>query len=449
MSKITPKAISGFPEWSPEQKLVESRFLSVIRKHYEGAGFTPIETPTVEMTEVLTSKGGSEKEIYSLTRLHSVEDGDDDNKKLSLHFDLTVPLARYVAMRYNDLSFPFRRSQIQKVWRGERPQAGRFREFYQCDIDVIGNGSLSHVNDAEIPSIINNIFTELNIGRFLIRINNRKILQGYLSYLGVTSEKFAELLRVIDKIEKIGREEVVNQLVNDLSVEVDIAEKVLQFVELKVVNGKLKESLEKISCDNEIFLQGVNELSFVVESMSSLGVPTENYVVDLSIARGLDYYTGTVYEAILVDNPKLGSICSGGRYENLASHFTDKNLPGVGISIGLTRLLSKLFALNIVDTNQATTSKVLFTTFDDIDINTYFSLARKLREVNIACEVYTEGKKLGDQMKYADKKGIQLAVICGKDEIDKKVLSVKFLATGKIEEVQEDDFVQFMIKSLK
>lgn len=427
MSILTPKSISGFPEWLPEEKIVEQRLLDIIRTNFERYGFSPIETSAVERREVLTAKGGNDKEIYGLTRI-TAEEGDE-SRELALHFDLTVPLARFVAQNYGKLSFPFRRSQIQKVWRGERPQSGRYREFYQCDIDVIGDGELSLFTDAEIPSIIYGIFRAMNIGPFVIRINNRKILQGYLESLGISNEHRVDTLRIIDKLERFGVKRVTDELM-EKGISKEKAQKLIEFVSLDYANSEIIELLEKLSI-NQTFELGTQELKTVVRHMNVLNVPEEYYRVCVGIARGLDYYTGTIYETILVNHPGIGSICSGGRYDDLASYFCEKRLPGVGISIGLTRLFPRLVQAGILQVGPATTAPVLITSLDQMYMEEYLRIATELREKSINTEVYFEPKKLGAQLKYANRKGFALAIIAGSNEFNNRTLKVKNLKTGE------------------
>ncbi|NBC33481.1 MAG: histidine--tRNA ligase [Alphaproteobacteria bacterium] len=431
---VKPQPVSGFPEWLPEQKLVEERWLAVIRREFARYGFTPIETPAIERKEVLAAKGVVEKEIYALSRLAAGE-GEDPATEMALHFDLTVPLARYVAQHFASLTFPFRRYQIQKVWRGERPQAGRFREFYQCDIDAIGNGSLGLLNDAEMPCVIHAIFSQLDIGRFVVRLNNRKILQGYLESLGLPAERTPAALRVIDGLDKVGRDQVRHELQGQAGLDGAAAERLLGFLESEGELGALR----RIEA-GPLFEQGVAELTEVVDGLHALGMPAEAFAIDLGIARGLDYYTGTVYETVLVDRPDFGSICSGGRYDNLAGTFTKQQLPGVGISIGLTRLLARLFEAELVKPGPATAADVLVTVMDKAVLPQTLNLARDLRAAGLNTEVYTQlNKKLGDQLKYADKKGFPIVVIAGEDELARGEVTVKHLASGEQVTVPQRD----------
>lgn len=431
---IKPQPISGFPEWLPEEKLVEERLLRIIREEFERYGFTPIETPAVERKEVLSAKGVVEKEIYALSRLAAGE-GEDPSTEMALHFDLTVPLARYVAQHFGKLTFPFRRYQIQKVWRGERPQAGRFREFHQCDIDIVGNNSLSALNDAEIPCVIHAIFSRIGIGRFVIRINNRKVLQGLLEHYGVAPAHYADGLRAVDSLEKIGRDAVARELAAEAGMEPGKAAALLD-----ALTGEADlEALKALAGDTGLLADGLADLEEVSAGLKALGVPPDCWRIDLTIARGLDYYTGTVYETQLVDHPEVGSICSGGRYDDLASNYTRQKLPGVGISIGLTRLLSRLFDAGLLKPAGQTPAAALVTVMDRAHLDRYLAIASTLRAAGLNIEVYTERKKLGDQLKYADKKGFPAAIIIGEDEFSDGTALVKNLRAGSQDKVRQAD----------
>jgi len=425
---IKPRAISGFPEWLPSEKILEEKFLDTIRTTFRLFGFAPMETSAVERNAILTAKGGNEKEIYALTRLAGSP--QDEARDYSLHFDLTIPLARYVAQHYNGLTFPFRRYQIQKVWRGERPQDGRFREFYQCDIDIIGEEHLSLLADAEIPSIIYRLFHKMAIGDFLIRINNRKILSGFLLARGVPETRHNDALRVIDKLEKIGRERVEAELCDDIGVSGECAGDILGLVSLKGSNEEIIGHLESME-EGALFRTGVSELREVTGHLESLGVPPESGRIDLGVARGLDYYTGTVYETNLTDHPAIGSICSGGRYENLAGNFIKKRLPGVGISIGLTRLFSRLLAAGVLKPGPPTLSHVLISVMDRSYLKNYLSLATRLRAMGINTEVYSEPKSLKKQLQFASRKGFPSVLIAGEDEFRQGKAKLKDMATGR------------------
>ena len=449
MAVITPKPVSGFPELLPEQQIVFNRCLDIIRRNFELFGFAPIETPSVERKDILTSKGGEEKEIFALSRLF-FEANESPDTDVALHFDLTVPLARYVAQHKDKLTFPFRRYQMQKVWRGERPQKGRYREFYQCDIDVIGRTTLGLINDAEMPSVIYRIFREMQIGAFVIRINNRRLLQGFYSDLGIVDDKVPEVLRVVDKIEKIGRERVKQDLTTRLGVTEEAATAIVNLANMDAPTDELLKTLcNAPSMRNATFAQGVNELSEVVAGIRSLGVPDDSFKVDLTIARGLGYYTGTVYETRLLAHPELGSICSGGRYDDLASYFTADKLPGVGISIGFSRLMFTLIDNGVLPTGSATPARVLVTSLDSTQTQHYLRIAADLRGSDIPTEVYLEKGRLGDQLKYASRKGFRLAVIAGEAEFVNNQVKLKDLTAGTETVCSRDTLVQEIITQLK
>lgn len=432
---VRPSPISGFPEWLPEEKRVEDRLLGIIRRNFELFGFTAIETAAVERKEVLAAKGVEAKEIYALSRLAAGE-GEDPATDMALHFDLTVPTARYVAQNFGKLTFPFRRYQIQKVWRGERPQAGRFREFYQCDIDIIGNGSLSALNDAEIPVVISAIFTEMDIGRFLIRMNNRKLLQGFMAGLGLAGDRVVLALRALDALDKVGRDKVVADLERQAGLAAAAADRLMAFV-----TGPTDLASLARASDDVLYQQGVTEMREVEDGLDALGMSRDLWTIDLSIARGLDYYTGTVYETVLVDHPQVGSICSGGRYENLAETFTRHKLPGVGISIGLTRLLSRLFDAGLLAPGPKTAASVLVTVMDRSRLADCLAVAAQLRKAGIPTELFTEPKKIGQQLKYADQKGFRHAVLIGAEEAAAGTVTLKNLATGAQATVSRSDLV--------
>jgi histidyl-tRNA synthetase len=446
VQKVKPGLLRGFDqEYLPQDQLHFNRLIDIIRRNFELYGFLPIETPSAERREVLTSKGGVEKEIYALTRLAEADD-DEAATKGALRFDLTVPLARYVAMRERELAFPFRRYQIQRVWRGETPQArkGRFREFYQCDIDIIGREKLSYLAEAEIPSVIYSVFTEMAIGEFRIRINNRKVLRGLLQEFGVADDKAAAVLRILDKTEK----EDAARIRADLEREgVSSAGKLLQLITARRTTDETLSALEEIT--NDTAKKGLQELRSIVTAIRQFGVPDTAFAVDLGVVRGLDYYTGTIYETTLVSAPELGSICSGGRYDDLASYFTDTRLPGVGISIGLTRLFSRLKDAGLLQPLARTPAEVLVTTMDARYLDRYLSMARRLREAGINTEVYLETAKLGNQLTYADRKGFRIALIAGENEFAKDAVQLKNLAAKTARDVQLGEMVQAVQTTLK
>lgn len=416
MSKITP--ISGFGEFLPAEQKLFTRMMDIIRKHFERYGYVQIETPAVERVDTLLSKGGNDKEIYALRRL-AAQEGESDEKDLALHFDLTVPLARYVAQHYGQLVFPFKRFQMQPVWRGERPQAGRYRQFYQCDIDVIGDTTLPLLYDAEVPTVMYRIFSEMNIGRFVIRLNNRKALQGALQHFGVAEGKIGATIAVIDDMEKVPAEKTRERLAEMT----DQADALLAFFAQKLDKDAWLEAFGKL--DNAMVAEGVAELRDVVAAMRHMGVVDDAFVVDPTIARGLDYYTGTVYETKLVDHPAIGSICSGGRYEDLAGKFSNKKLPGVGMSIGLTRLVPQLVKAGVLQVEPTVGADVLVTLMDASHIGHTLQMAEDLRAQGITVEAVLEARKFDKQMKYADRKGAKVVVIVGGDEIENGTVTLK------------------------
>jgi histidyl-tRNA synthetase len=442
VQKVKPALLRGFDqEYLPHDQLHFNRLIDVIRRNFELYGFLPIETPSAERREVLTSKGGVEKEIYALTRLAQADDQTEEDQaatKGALRFDLTVPLARYVAMRERELAFPFRRYQIQRVWRGETPQArkGRFREFYQCDIDIIGREKLSYLAEAEIPSVIASVFREMAIGEFRIRINNRKVLRGILQEFGIADDRAAAVLRILDKAEKEPAAGVRAELERE---GVAAAGKLFDLVTTPRTTDETLAALAALK--SEVGKNGVEELRNVVAAIRQFGVPDGAFAVDLGVVRGLDYYTGTIYETTLVNAPELGSICSGGRYDDLASHFTDTRLPGVGISIGLTRLFSRLKEAGLLQALPRTPAEVLVTTMDARYLERYLSLARRLRDAGINTEVYLEPAKLGNQLTYADRKGFRVAIIAGDNEFARDVVQVKNLSAKTARDVPMDNVV--------
>ena len=424
MAKMTPRTLSGFMELLPAPQQQMERIMEVLRRTYSLYGFTPLDTPVIESSDVLLAKGGgeTEKQIYRFQK------GDAD---LALRFDLTVPLAKYVALHYNDLTFPFRRYQIGKVYRGERAQRGRFREFYQADIDIIGDGKLSIVNEAEIPSIIYKTFSTLGLKRFQIRVNNRKILNGFYAMLGLT-EKSGDIMRTVDKLDKIGPEKVKAILMDEeIALTEEQASEILKFIAITGTNEEVLAALEGYRGRNEVFDTGLEELNTVVKYLAAFGVPAENFAVDLTIARGLDYYTGTVYETTLLDHPEIGSVCSGGRYDNLAEYYTDKQLPGVGISIGLTRLFYVLGEQGMLNPDLPTApADVLILPMTD-DLSAAIGFAPALRENGIRAQIHGENKKFKQKISYADKLGIPYVIFLGEDEINAGVVACKDMATGE------------------
>ena len=421
MGKVEPRTLPGFMELLPNEQILFNQMREKIESSYKKFGFLPIDTPIIELSEVLLAKAGgeTEKQIYRFNR------GDTD---LSLRFDLTVPLAKYVAKNYGNISFPFRRYQIGKVYRGEKAQKGRYREFYQCDIDIIGDETLDVINDAELPAVIYSTFKGLGFDDFTIKINNRKILNGLYESIG-QKENSVEIMRIIDKIEKIGEERVKAEL-RELELTDESIKQIIDFIKIDGTTDEKLQKLKALGIENEVYEKGVEELEQLVKYIRQFKIPENNFTVDLTIARGLDYYTGTVYETFLNDYRELGSICSGGRYENLAENYTDKKLPGVGISIGLTRLFYKLNELNIIKADKKSISDIIIIPMTE-NLEVPFELATELRNIGINTEVYLNNKKLKAKMKYANKLEIPYVIVIGDDEIQSGKIKVKNMQTGE------------------
>lgn len=423
MEIIKPRTLSGFMELLPDKQQRFETMAEILRRTYASYGFAPLDTPAIEDAQILLAKGGgeTEKQIYRFTK------GDSD---LALRFDLTVPLAKYVALHYSELAFPFRRFQISKVYRGERAQRGRFREFYQADIDIIGDGKLDILNEAEIPAIIYKVFRGFGLSRFQIHVNNRKILNGFYAMLGL-SEQSGDIMRTVDKLDKIGPDKVKLILLEDCGLKEEQADDILKFIAIRGTNAEVISALEGYAGKNEMFDLGLEELKAVTANLAAFGVAEENFAVDLTIARGLDYYTGTVYETFLLDHPELGSVCSGGRYDNLAGYYIDKALPGVGISIGLTRLfyvLDEQGLLNPALPSAPADALVLPMTDSPAAA---IALAEQLRASGLRVQLYCEQKKFKQKMAYANKLGVPFAVLLGEDEIKEGICSVKNMVTGE------------------
>ena len=423
MAKVSPRTLSGFMELLPAQQMKMERMMQLLRDSYARYGFTPLDTPIIESAEVLLAKGGgeTEKQIYRFQK------GDSD---LALRFDLTVPLAKYVAQHYAELSFPFRRYQIGKVYRGERAQRGRFREFYQADIDVIGDGKLDISNEAEIPAIIYSTFTKLGLKKFKIRVNNRKLLNGFYAMNGM-SEKAGDIMRTVDKLDKIGPEKVRELLIDEVKMLPCKAENVLDFMAICGTNQEVIDALARYRGMDATFDQGLDELIAVTKYLKDFGVPEENFAVDLTIARGLDYYTGTVYETVMTEHPEIGSVCSGGRYDNLAEYYTDKQLPGVGISIGLTRLFYVLNEQGLLSDDLVTAPCDALVLPMTEELGFAVAAATALRAAGVRTQLYGEQRKFKAKMAYADKIGVPFAVLIGEDEMKEGVLSVKDMLSGE------------------
>lgn len=417
----------------PNEQILFEQIKEKIEKTYQKFGFLPLDTPILELSEVLLAKAGGETE----KQIYRFEKGDTD---ISMRFDLTVPLAKYVAKNYGNLSFPFRRYQIGKVYRGERTQKGRFREFYQCDIDIIGDGELSIINDAELPSVIYTVFKELGFDDFTIRINNRKVLNGLFESLN-QKENSVEILRIIDKIDKIGKEAVIEEL-EKIEVDEESISKIMTFIGIEGATDEKLQKLKELDIQNEMFETGLDELTQVVKYVRAFGIPENNFKVDLTIARGLDYYTGTVYETFLNEYRELGSVCSGGRYENLAEYYTDKKLPGVGISIGLTRLFYKLNELQIINAKKKSISDVLIVPMLE-DMSIPIRIANELRKNGINTEIFLNNKKLKAKMKYADKLEIPNVIVIGEDEVNTGIVKIKNMITGNEQESKIENIVDY------
>ena len=440
MAKVSPRTLSGFMELPPAQQMKMERMMQILRESYSVYGFTPLDTPIIESAEVLLAKGGgeTEKQIYRFSK------GDSD---LALRFDLTVPLAKYVAAHYGELAFPFRRYQIGKVYRGERAQRGRFREFYQADIDVIGDGKLDILNEAEIPAIICEVFTRLGLKGFRIKVNNRKILNGFYRLNGM-QEKAGEIMRTVDKLDKIGAEKVRQLLIDEVLMLPCKAENVLDFMAIRGTNAEVIAALERYRGMDELFDQGLDELKTVVRYLADFGVPEENFAVDLTIARGLDYYTGTVYETEMTAHPEIGSICSGGRYDNLAEYYTDKQLPGVGISIGLTRLFYVLSEQGLLSDELVTAPCDALILPMTEELSFAVSAATTLRRAGVRTQLYGEKKKFKAKMSYADRLKVPFAVLIGEDEIAEGLLSVKDMQTGEQVKLSPDEAARFIAEKV-
>ena len=436
MAKVAPRTLSGFMELPPREQMKMERMMSVLRDTYSLYGFTPLDTPIIESAEVLLAKGGgeTEKQIYRFQK------GDSD---LALRFDLTVPLAKYVAAHYGELAFPFRRYQIGKVYRGERAQRGRFREFYQADIDIIGDGKLDILNEAEIPAIIYSTFTELGLRHFKIKVNNRKLLNGFYAMNGM-SGKSGEIMRTVDKLDKIGAQKVKELLIEEVKMLPDKSENVLDFMAIQGDNAYVISRLEDYRGMDPTFDEGLDELITVTRYLSDFGVPEENFAVDLTIARGLDYYTGTVYETEMTKHPEIGSICSGGRYDNLAEYYTDKPLPGVGISIGLTRLFYVLSEQGLLSEELVTAPCDALILPMTEELGPAVAAATALRRAGLRTQLYGEKRKFKAKMAYADKIGAPFAVLMGEDEIREGVLSVKDMRTGEQRKLAPEEAAAFI-----
>lgn len=431
MSKVTPRTLSGFMELLPNEQKAFNHMKDIIEKNYKSFGFLPIDTPNIESSEILLAKGGGETEaqMYRFTK------GTTD---MALRFDLTVPLARYVAQHFSDLEFPFKRYHIGKVYRGERSQRGRFREFYQCDIDIIGHNKLDIKNDAEIPFIIYSIFKELDFGKFTIEINNRKLLTGFFESLNITDT--TGVLRALDKTDKIGIEKV-NKELKELGLSDEKIDEINKFTSINGTNEEILDSLKKMNIENETFKLGLEELKTIYKYGLIYGIKEDYIKINILIARGLDYYTGTVYETFLDEHPEIGSVCSGGRYDDLASHYTTQKLPGVGISIGLTRLFDQLNYLDLIKYEDKGPVNLLIIPMAGLE-EYGVELSAKLRAEGISSQVHYEKAKMGRKFGYADKLNIPKVIVIGQNEVDAGVYSLRDMITGQQEELNFEELVK-------
>ena len=435
-TQVTPRKPAGFIEFLPGEQIEFNRLLTIIRSTYEKYGFAPLDTPDLELTEVLLAKGGgeTEQEVYTFTR-------EGSNTSLTMRYDLTVPLARYVSEHEHELTFPFRRYQIGKVHRAERQQKYRYRELYQCDIDTIG--SKNPLLDAEFPAVINDIFEQFNFGEFTIRINNRLVLNGFFESIGLANVS-KEVLRTIDKMEKISREQLVVELTK-IGLDQEQIEKVLNFTSIQGTNVEILEQLNALEVASESYLQGVEKLTILIGALRAMQVPESRFTIDLKIARGLDYYTGTVYETILNDYPEVGSVCSGGRYDDLASYYTKTQLPGIGISIGLSRLFSKLREIpGLINTDRQSPADVVIMPITEEQTDYAIRIAADLRRASIATMLYTENDALKKKLRFADRMGFSHVVIVGEREVSENTVSVKNMVAGTSETIGADQLVTFI-----
>jgi histidyl-tRNA synthetase len=436
---IEPTILPGFLELLPGDQITFNKLKKDIQEAYELFGFLPVDTPIIEKAEILMAKGGEETEKQT----YAFKKGENE---LALRFDLTVPLARYVSQRHNDLHFPFKRYQIGKVYRGEKPQKGRYREFYQCDADVVAKDVLPLNYDAELVSLIYFTFKKLAIGEFVIRVSNRKILSGYIEDLGLP-ENSTKILRLADKIDKMAPDRFIKEL-SELVGNEDSVNKIVEFLSFEGTPDECIHYLENRKVESSLFKNGVEELAEVVEIVKQLKVPENSWKVDFKIIRGLDYYTGTVYETILVDHPELGSVCGGGRYENLASNYTEQNFPGVGISIGLTRFFWQLKEVGVINSESKTTTQVLIAPMKPELISKANNLASVLRQNDFRTEVYTLDNQFKKKLDYANKLGIPFVVIIGDDEIATESVTIKDMGTSEQQNVQIQGLLDYLISKI-
>ena len=433
--QIKPKTLPGFMELLPNEQILFNKMKEKIKKSYEKYGFLPLDTPIIEDAKILLAKAGGETE----KQIYRFEKGDND---LALRFDLTVPLAKYVTEYYDKLSFPFKRYQIGKVYRGEKPQRGRYREFYQCDVDIIGDGELSIINDAELASIIYNTFINLGFDDFIIRINNRKVLNGLFEGLNLKYDS-TKILRVIDKIDKIGADKVKEELLKDISE--DKVNTIMDFISISGSNDEKIDKLKQIEISNSLWDEGVKELEEIIKFIRLFLVPEENFKIDLTIARGLDYYTGTVYETFLNKYKELGSVCSGGRYDNLTEYYSTRKMPGVGISIGLSRLFFQLLDNGIISAEDESVADVLVISMSE-EYSACTKVAAELRKNDINVLTNIENQKIGKKFKFADKLNVQYVIIIGEDEVKNDVVTLKNMITGVQQTISLEEAVKIIKK---
>ncbi len=430
---IKPSILPGFIELLPEDQLIFEKLKEIIEENYRNAGFTPIDTPVLEKKEVLLAKGGgeTEKQVYELSK------GKTD---MAMRFDLTVPLARYVAQHYSELSFPFRRYHIAKVYRGERNQKGRYREFYQCDIDIVGDETLHYSNDAEIVSIIYQVFQDLGLKEITIHLNHRKILSEFFDFLGI--QNHTEVLRSLDKMDKIGWEEV-EKLLEDLDLDQKQIEELKKFVNIQGSNHEILTYLSSLAQESSDYQEAVEEFKEIVDLLKRYGVDEKAIQIDTKISRGLDYYTGLVFETTLNGHEQIGSVCSGGRYDHLAQHYSNKNLPGVGMSIGLSRLFYQLKAENLLKLDSASAAKVLVLPMEGY-LQDGIELVKILRQEGISSFVYSEKPKMKKMFKYADSIKVPYVVILGEEEAKKKEYTLRNMESGKQDLLSQEGLVEFL-----
>ena len=447
---IRPRTPPGVMELLPRDQIAFQRMLDAIRRTFERFGFLPVETPVMELSEVLLTKSGgeTERQVYFVQSTGALDKAVDGLPELALRFDLTVPLARYVAEHEHELAFPFRRYQMQRVYRGERAQRGRFREFYQCDIDVIGKDALSPRFDAEIPAVIAAVFERLAIGDFTIQLNHRKLLRGYFEGMGIEGDRQLPVLRELDKLDKRGEDAVRATLAGEgFELAAEAIEKLMAFSRVRSQgHDDALAKLDALGTGTALFEEGRTELRAILLQLKALGVDESRYAINLSIARGLDYYTGVVYETTLDAYPQIGSICSGGRYDNLASHYTKSKLPGVGISIGLTRLFYQLREAGLIGSADSSVD-VLVALLDDAGLDAALSMSQRLRAAGLNVETQFEPRKLAKQFQYADKAGIRFVVMRGEDEAARGVVAVKDLRRGQQFEVAENELANALLQA--